>query len=110
MGLFDEIIFEEAILHPESGEVLEGFQTKSLDNVLQEYKVKKDRLLIAKYEFTKISEEKIPTKKVIDWEDTNYNGVIECHTITNNGNEWVSMTLKFTNGKLIEKKIDITKR
>lgn len=121
MGMYDNIICEYPL--PIKKIQKEVFQTKDFKNVLDVYKItKKGRLLRENCKHEIVPEAERPyygrpewdnsklaqlmgsIKRIgLDWEDIDFHGIIEFHTILRNVNDpdqYITYTAKFTDGTL----------
>ena len=124
MGMFDEIKIEYKM--PDSEIQNETFQTKSLENMMDNYTITEEgRLIFHKHHYEEVPEEERPYYGKPEWDesktlfkfigsmksvhdediDMQYHGILEIHTMLGGFNsddsEWFSYSLKFTDGTLI---------
>lgn len=95
---------------------VDGWQTKTIQKrpLLEVYKIEDGRLYKEEYHHEKVPKEERPygdsdkeflqmcgmlSKVHEGWEDTEYHGIVEIHSIVNE--EYISYDLKFTDGKLV---------
>lgn len=120
MGMYDEIKCEYPL--PDEDLQNEGFQTKDLENFMEQYTITKDGFLVLHkktYEF--VPEEERPYYGTKDWENNpivrvfgsfksthtcdehvEYDGDLMFYTIRLNTDEFVDYVATFDKGKLIK--------
>jgi len=119
MGMFDNVNVYYELPDPEVQD--DVFQTKSFENMMDNYTITEEgRLILHKCHWEEVPEEERPYYGKPEWEesglwqamgsmktiydgdvDTNYHGMAEIYTILTDG-EWCSYSLKFTDGVLVE--------
>ena len=123
MGMFDNVKIEYEMPDPE---IQNGnFQTKDLENLLDNYTITKEgRLILHQCHYEEVPEEERyyygkpewdenpifqfmgSMKSVFDKDvDLNFHGILEVHEML--GDEWFSYNLKFTDGTLVEVKRNV---
>jgi len=123
MGMYDNVKIEYEMPDPEIQDSM--FQTKDLENMLDNYTITKEgRLIWHKCYWEEVPEEERPYYGKPEWddngifqfigsmktipdgdEDLNFHGVLEVHELLGDPNaeyEWFSYNLKFTDGTLVE--------
>jgi hypothetical protein len=117
MGLFDAIYSEEGI-KCNCGEEIHDFQTKDLDNLLEQFIVHKDGTIHAEdYKLTILPEAErnqfgFPffKKEIQGFYKMDLTTNLHCHTICGHGKCWIDMTLSFVDGTLVNKIIQVSER
>jgi len=124
MGMFDEVKIEYEM--PDSEIQNETFQTKSLENMMDNYTITKEgRLIFHKCHYEEVPEEERFYYGKPEWDenkalfkfigsmtsvydgdvDMQYHGILEIHTMLgkykDDGSTWYSYDLKFTDGVLV---------
>lgn len=114
MSMFDQIYSKEPI-ECKCGNKLYDFQTKNFDNFLETYIVNEDGTIDAEnYTLKEIPENErkdrfaFCKKELLGFYKMNYTGNIEMYTSCNSGKCWVNVYLEFVDGKVINKKIEIS--
>jgi len=127
MGMYDEIIVEYPLRKYEFLQN-EVFQTKDFNNLMDIYKITKDRrLLLEEVKYELVPEKERPyygteqwskhfifqiagsmRRDSLGWKDVNYHGIFTFYTLykeTGYKKRWYEFEAKFTNGNLIEIKL-----
>jgi len=106
--MFDGIYFDES---PFPEDDVRYFQTKSLDNCMEQYRVSKDKeFQVSEYKMREPTEEeqqeingmKLPLaiKQHVKWADTDITGTLEAHNKVNN--IWYSIQIIVIYGKVVK--------
>ncbi len=127
MGMFDTIKFENNFIFNDITQDIidenEDWQTKDLENLLQEYIIKDNFLYLKRYkkrrstkqEYKKLIKDIYKTKTFKSFKDTykntleedylekiNYHGIIRIYNFSNKNDKLINYKLKFTDGVLVE--------
>lgn len=115
MGLYDTVEIHESIDVPDEMGDVRTLQTKSLECLMDSYRVTEEgRLEREETETHLVPEEDRPhpdedglmkmagmfNEESLGWKDTDYHGIVEVHESI--GDEYRSFDLKFTDGELVD--------
>jgi len=115
MSMFDEIHSEEGI-KCNCGEEIHDFQTKDLDNLLEQFILNKNGTIDAEdYTLKSLPKEErnefgFPffKKELKGFYKMNLTDTIHCYTNCGHGKCWIDMTLTFVDGTLVNKTIEVS--
>jgi len=106
--MFDEITLEKQI-KCKCGAILESFQTKSLEQAIQNYRIKDGILEIEIYKLVDPSKRnkygfpKFIREHIMWYAVKQFSGILECHTICEKCKKFTSRKFNFAHGKLVGK-------